>query len=231
MMRIVLLGPPGSGKGVQASELQRRLGIPHIASGDLLRAHVRDHTPLGQRAAPFMNRGDLVPDDLTLDIMAARLSDPDAQQGYLLDGFPRTLPQAQELERRLAGAGQRLDAVIFLRVPEQELLRRLSGRRTCPNCNAIYHINTMPPQTPDICDKCGARLIQRQDERPEVVRNRLRVYAEQTQPLLDYYQDKGMLHEMDGTRGVDPVLAEIATIVEGARQPRQRRASRSQRSP
>ena len=218
MTRIILLGPPGSGKGTKASAMQQRWGIPHIASGDLLRAHVRDSTDLGRRAKPFMDRGDLVPDDLILDMMADRLAHPDAQQGCLLDGFPRTLPQAQELERRLAGAGQRLDAVIFLRVPEQELLRRLSGRRTCPDCNAIYHINTMPPQTPDICDKCGARLIQRQDERPEVVRNRLRVYAEQTQPLLDYYQDKGMLHEVDGTRGVDPVLAEIATIVQQARQ-------------
>ena len=217
MMRIVLLGPPGSGKGVQASALQRRLGIPHIASGDLLRAHVRDHTPLGQRAAPFMNRGDLVPDDLTLDIMAARLADPDVQQGYLLDGFPRTLPQALVLDQRLRDLGQRLDAVIFLRVPEPELLRRLSGRLICPNCNAIYQTQTMPPKQQGICDKCGAALIQRPDEQPEVVQNRLRVYARETQPLLDYYRSQGLLHEVDGTTGLARVSALIIGIVEGAR--------------
>ncbi|MDH4179053.1 MAG: adenylate kinase [Armatimonadota bacterium] len=213
MMRIVLLGPPGSGKGTQASALQQRRAIPHIASGDLLRAHIADNTDLGRRAKPFMDRGDLVPDDLILDMMAARLAEPDAQNGYTLDGFPRTVAQARDLDQRLQALGHPLDAVICLRVPESELLRRLSGRRICPNCNAIYHVDTMPPKLKDICDHCGSALIQRQDERPDVVRNRLRVYAEQTEPLLDYYQSRGLLHEIDGTIGVDRVLAEVAEVV------------------
>ncbi len=216
MMRIVLLGPPGSGKGTQASALQERRGIPHIASGDLLRANVADGTDLGRRAKPFMDRGDLVPDDLILDMMAERLAQPDAQNGYALDGFPRTVAQAHALDRRLQQLGQRLDAVIYLQVPEPELLRRLSGRRICPNCNDIYHLDTMPPRQEGVCDTCGSALIQRQDERPEVVRNRLLVYAEQTEPLLDHYRSEGLLHEVDGTIGVDRVLAEIADIVERA---------------
>jgi adenylate kinase len=216
MMRIVLLGPPGSGKGTQASALQERRGIPHIASGDLLRAHVADHTELGRRAKPFMDRGDLVPDDLILDMMAARLAQPDAQNGYALDGFPRTVAQAHALDQRLQQLGQRLDAVIYLQVPEPELLRRLSGRRICHSCNAIYHLDTMPPKQEGICDACGSPLIQRQDERPEVVRNRLLVYAEQTEPLLDHYRSEGLLHGVDGIIGVDRVLAEIDDIVERA---------------
>ncbi|UCC69807.1 MAG: adenylate kinase [Armatimonadota bacterium] len=217
-MRIVLLGPPGSGKGTQASALQQRRAIPHIASGDLLRAHIADNTDLGRRARPFMDRGDLVPDDLILDMMAARLVEPDAQNGYTLDGFPRTVAQARDLDQRLQALGHRLDAVIYLRVPEDELLRRLSGRRICPNCNAIYHVDTMPPNQKDICDHCGSALIQRQDERPEVVRNRLQVYAEQTEPLLEYYQSRRLLHEIDGTIGVDRVLAEVAEAVGRASQ-------------
>lgn len=213
MMRIVLLGPPGSGKGTQASALHARRGIPHIASGDLLRAHVAQDTPLGRRAKPFMDRGDLVPDELIVDMMAARLGEPDAQSGYALDGFPRTVAQAQALDARLQALGQPLDAAIYLRVPEAELLRRLSGRRICPNCNAIYHLDTMPPEKEGICDHCGTALIQRQDERPDVVRNRLQVYAEQTEPLLDYYRSQDLLQEIDGTIGVERILAEIADLL------------------
>ncbi len=214
MTRILMLGPPGSGKGTQASALRRRQGILHIASGDLLRAHVADDTELGRRAKPFMDRGDLVPDELILDMMSDRLSQPDAQRGYILDGFPRTLAQAETLDRRLQELGQRLHAAIYLQVPEAELLRRLSGRRTCPSCNAIYHLDTMPSAKEGICDLCGSALIQREDERPDVVRNRLEVYAHQTEPLLHYYRDCGLLYEIDGTIGVDRVLARIADIVE-----------------
>lgn len=217
MMRIILLGPPGSGKGTQASALEARESIPHIASGDLLRANVRDHTELGRRAKPYMDRGELVPDDLILDMMAERLSEPDARQGYVLDGFPRTVAQAEALAERLEQLGAQLDAVVYLNVPEAEILRRLSGRRTCPSCNAIYHVDTMPPRRAGVCDKCGTALIQRDDERPEVVRNRLEVYAEQTQPLLDYYRQRGLLREIDGMIGVENVLREIGAIVGTAR--------------
>jgi adenylate kinase len=217
MMRIILLGPPGSGKGTQASALEARESIPHIASGDLLRANVRDHTELGRRAKPYMDRGELVPDDLILDMMAERLSEPDARQGYVLDGFPRTVAQAEALAERLEQLGAQLDAVVYLNVPEAEILRRLSGRRTCPSCNAIYHVDTMPPRRAGVCDKCGAALIQRDDERPEVVRNRLEVYAEQTQPLLDYYRQRGLLREIDGMIGVENILREIGAIVGTAR--------------
>lgn len=213
MMRIVLLGPPGSGKGTQASALARRRGIAHIASGDILRANVREGTELGRRAAPYMERGELVPDELILDMMAARLAEPDAAEGYALDGFPRTVAQAEALDGRLSEMRQRLEAVIYLEVPEAELLRRLSGRRVCPDCNAIYQLATMAPKREGICDACGAELIQRKDEQPEVVRTRLQVYARETEPLLDYYRRTGLLHQVDGTIGVGNVLAEIDRIV------------------
>ncbi len=213
MIRIVLLGPPGSGKGTQASVLEKRRGVVHIASGDLLRANVRDNTALGQQAKPYMDRGELVPDGLILDMMADRLSQPDAQKGYVLDGFPRTVKQAEALGERLSKLRQDLDAVIYLRVPEAEILRRLGGRRTCPQCNAVYHVDTMPPKQEGVCDKCGTKLVQRDDEKPEVIQKRLTVYSEQTQPLLDYYRERGLLQEIDGTIGVDNVIAEIEAIV------------------
>lgn len=212
-MRIVLLGPPGSGKGTQASALERKWGVAHISSGDLLRGHVKAGSELGRRAQPFMDRGDLVPDELILDMMEQRLSEPDAERGFALDGFPRTVAQAEALERRLAGRGQSLEAVIFLQVPEEELLRRLGGRRVCPQCHAIYQLETMPPKVEGVCNRCGAALVQRQDEQVEVVRNRLRVYAEQTEPLLAYYRGQGLLHEIDGTIGVENVMGEIARLV------------------
>jgi adenylate kinase len=218
MMRIVLLGPPGSGKGTQATAIEERWGLPHIASGDLLRAHVKDDSELGRRARPYMERGDLVPDSLIIDMMAERLSQSDAQQGYVLDGFPRTVAQAEALDARLAALGQQVDAVVYLEVPEAEILRRLSGRRICPHCGAIYQLDTMPPAQEGVCDKCGAALVQRTDEQPEVVRNRLRVYEVQTEPLLAYYQAQRRLHKVDGTIGVDNVMKEIARLLEEASQ-------------
>jgi adenylate kinase len=215
MTRLVLLGPPGSGKGTQASVLKERWGVAHISSGDLLRANVKGGTELGQRAKPYMDRGDLVPDELILDMMEKRMSEPDAQRGFALDGFPRTVAQAEALEKRLAGIGQPLHAVIYLNVPEQELLRRLSGRRTCSQCNAIYQIHTMAPKVEGVCDKCDGTLIQREDEKEDVVRNRLQVYAQQTEPLLKFYRDLGLLHEIDGTIGVDNVMAAIKRLLDG----------------
>jgi adenylate kinase len=220
MMRILLLGPPGSGKGTQASALQKRWGLPHISSGDLLRAQVKNNTELGGRAKPFMETGDLVPDELIIDMMAERMSEPDAVSGYVLDGFPRTVAQAEALDARLAVLGQDLDAVISLEVPEPEILRRLLGRLTCssPNCNAIYQVDTMPPRRPGLCDKCGSALIQRADEDPAVIRKRLAVYAEQTAPLLYYYRHTGRLHQIDGTIGVENVVKEIARLLESTRE-------------
>jgi adenylate kinase len=215
MTRLVLLGPPGSGKGTQASALKERWRIAHISSGDLLRANVKDGTELGQRAKPYMDRGDLVPDELILDMMEKRMSEPDAQRGFALDGFPRTVAQAVALGERLTGMGQHLHAVIYLSVPEQELLRRLSGRRTCSQCNAIYQIHTMAPKVEGVCDKCGGTLVQREDEQEDVVRNRLQVYVQQTEPLLKFYRDLGLLHEIDGTIGVENVMAAIKQLLDG----------------
>lgn len=218
MRRILLLGPPGSGKGTQATALQERWGWPHISSGDLLRAHVKDDTGLGRKARPYMERGDLVPDGLIIDMMAERLSEADAAQGYVLDGFPRTVAQAEALDARLAELGLELDAVISLEVPETEILRRLSGRLVCsnPGCNAIYQVDTMPPRQPGVCDRCGDALIQRADEDPAVVRKRLAVYEQQTAPLLEYYEGSGRLHRVDGTIGVENVVAEIARLLKEA---------------
>jgi adenylate kinase len=217
MIRIVLLGPPGSGKGTQAIKLAKRRGIAHIASGDLLRANVRDGTELGRRAKPYMDRGELVPDELILDMMSERLSQPDAQEGYVLDGFPRTVAQAEALEARLREMGRDLDAVIYLRVPEEEIQRRLAGRRTCVACHAVYHVDTMPSEKEDVCDKCSGDLIRRDDETPEVIHTRLEVYEEQTRPLLDFYRRQELLREIDGTIGVDNVVREIERLVGAAR--------------
>jgi len=218
MRRILLLGPPGSGKGTQATALKGRWDLPHLSSGDLLRAHVKEDTALGQQAKPFMERGELVPDALIIEMMAERLSQPDAARGYVLDGFPRTVAQAEALDARLAELGQDLDAVISLDVPEAEILRRLSGRLTCSNasCNAIYQVDTMPPKQAGVCDKCGSALLQRADEEPAVIQKRLAVYAQQTAPLLDYYRQTGRLHEVDGTIGVENVVREIARLVASA---------------
>ena len=218
MRRILLLGPPGSGKGTQATALKGRWDLPHLSSGDLLRAHVKEDTALGQQAKPFMERGELVPDALIIEMMAERLSQPDAAGGYVLDGFPRTVAQAEALDARLAELKQELDAVISLHVPEAEILRRLSGRLTCsnPSCNAIYQVDTMPPKQAGVCDKCGSALIQRADEEPAVIQRRLAVYAQQTAPLLDYYRRTGRLHAVDGTIGVENVVKEIARLVASA---------------
>ncbi len=216
MMRILLLGPPGSGKGTQATALKNQWSLLHLSSGDLLRAHVKGQTALGQRAQPYMDRGELVPDGLIIDMMADRMSQPDAAAGYVLDGFPRTEAQAEALDRRLKELGQELDAVVYLDVPEAEIMRRISGRLTCPQCNAIYQTETMAPKVAGKCDKCGHDLVQRADEDPEVVKKRLEVYDAQTSPLLDYYRRTGRLHAIDGTIGVENVMREVRSILEAA---------------
>ncbi|HIE08756.1 MAG TPA: adenylate kinase [Armatimonadetes bacterium] len=192
-MRIVMLGGPGAGKGTHAGYISERLGIPHIASGDILREEVALGTDLGKKAKSYMERGLLVPDDLVEGMIARRLSRPDAERGFILDGFPRTVEQARWLERFLKGNGWGLDAVVNLVVPDWKIIRRLANRRICKNCGAIYNLVTMPPKRDMVCDKCGGELYQRRDDREEVVRERLRVYRKQTAPLVAYYRGRGLL--------------------------------------
>ncbi len=202
---VVLMGPPGAGKGTQAKRLAERLGVPHVASGDLFRWHVHNDTPLGRLARPYMERGELVPDDVTIEMVMDRLQQPDCARGALLDGFPRTVPQAQALDERLAQRGWCVQVVPFIRVSEEVLVRRLAGRWICRNCGAVYHSEFRPPKTPGVCDVCGGPLYQREDDRPETARRRLRVYFEQTEPVLAYYERQGLLVEIDGERTIDEV--------------------------
>ncbi len=208
-MRLVFLGPPGAGKGTQARELAREWQVPHVATGDMLREALAAGTPLGRRAKDYMDRGALVPDDVIVGLIAERLKRPDATRGFILDGFPRTIPQAEALDRLLKDLGQQLDHVIFFEVSEEELLRRLTGRRSCPACQSTYHIVSAPPRREGICDKCGTALIQRADDSEATVRNRLKVYGSQTAPLLDYYRRRGRLTTVPGEGAIDSIRTAI----------------------
>ncbi len=217
-MNIILLGPPGAGKGTQADLLQQKLGIPHVASGDLFRYNLQNETELGRLAQTYMERGELVPDGVTIAMVRERLEQPDCANGVILDGFPRTIPQAEALSEMLQAMGRSLDLVILIKVSEEELVRRLSGRRICRSCGATYHIEFNPPKQPGVCDICGGELYQREDDKPETVRNRLKVYFEQTAPLIDYYRQKDLLREVDGKGDIETVkknLLEIIRAVKG----------------
>lgn len=204
MNRIVFLGPPGAGKGTQAAKLATALHVPHLSTGDLLRAAVAAGTALGREAEGHMNAGRLVPDDLVLQILKERLAGPDAAEGFLLDGFPRNLPQAERLAQITS-----LDAVLSFELPAALLIERLSGRRLCPRCQSVYNVVTQPPTVANRCDKDGTELIQRPDDRPEAIATRLAVYAEQTAPLLSYYQQSGLLRPVDATGSPDEVAARV----------------------
>ncbi|MDN5346968.1 MAG: adenylate kinase [Clostridia bacterium] len=209
VMKLVLLGPPGAGKGTQAQEISRRLNIPHISTGDMFRAAVAAGTPLGLQAKAFMDAGKLVPDEVTIGIVRERLQAEDCAPGFLLDGFPRTLPQAQALDGILAERGIELDAVLDLEVPREELLKRLTGRRVCKSCGATFHLLFNPPRDRDRCDHCGGKLIQRDDDREETVSRRLDVYEEQTAPLVEYYRRQGKLKTINGNQDIPRVLEAI----------------------
>ena len=212
-MRVAFLGPPGAGKGTQARELAREWGVPHVATGDMLREAASAGTPLGREAKAYMDTGALVPDGVIIRMIAERLRRPDALKGFLLDGFPRTIAQAEGLERLLEDLGQPLERVVYFEVSEPELLRRLTGRRVCRACQTAYHVVSAPSKSPGVCDRCGGELYQREDDSEATVRNRLEVYARQTTPLLAYYRQRGLLATVSGEGPIEAVRRAIRAAV------------------
>jgi adenylate kinase len=207
-VRVIFVGSPGAGKGTQAARLAEHLGVPRVATGDMLREAIASGTPLGRQAEPLMGRGKLVPDDLLIALVRDRIARPDCGRGFVLDGFPRTVRQAEGLAEM--SEGEVSDWTVFsIRVPREELLRRLSGRRWCPRCQATYHVTSNPPKVEGVCDRDGASLVQRRDDREEVVARRLREYERQTEPLVDYYRDRADLIEIDGNRAMEAVFADL----------------------
>ena len=212
-MKIVMLGAPGAGKGTQAKMIAEKYSIPHISTGDIFRANIKEGTPLGLEAKSYMDQGKLVPDELTVKILLDRVAKDDCKNGYVLDGFPRTIPQANVLKEALDAQNDRIDYAINVDVPDENIVRRMSGRRACVTCGATYHIEHVPPKKEGICDKCGSNLILRDDDKPETVLNRLKIYHEQTQPLIDFYNNEGILKEVDGTIDVKDVFENITKIL------------------
>lgn len=212
-MKIIMLGAPGAGKGTQAKMIAAKYGIPHVSTGDIFRANIKNGTELGKKAKTYMDAGQLVPDSLTVDLLIDRISQEDCVNGYVLDGFPRTIPQAQCLEDALKARGEAVDYAINVEVPDSNIINRMGGRRACVTCGATYHLVHIPPKTEGICDKCGSELILRDDDKPETVQNRLKVYHEQTQPLIDFYSAKGVLKEVDGTQDMNAVFEDIVKIL------------------
>lgn len=212
-MKIIMLGAPGAGKGTQAQMIADKFNIPHISTGDIFRANIKNGTELGKKAKEFMDKGQLVPDELTVQLLLDRVANEDCKNGYVLDGFPRTIPQADVLGNELTKLGDKVDFAINVDVPDENIVRRMSGRRACLKCGATYHIEHIPPKKEGICDKCGSELVQREDDKPETVQNRLSVYHEQTQPLIDYYDKKNILKTVDGTKDMQEVFSNIVGIL------------------
>ncbi|MEW6140508.1 MAG: adenylate kinase [Thermodesulfobacteriota bacterium] len=214
-MRIVLLGGPGSGKGTQAKKLTEELRIPQISTGDIFRAAVKEGTPMGLRAKEYMEKGELVPDEVVVGVVEERLSKPDLENGYMLDGFPRTLPQAEALDKILGAQGKSIDHAVLVDVPDEELIKRLAGRRTCKNseCGAMFHVMFNPPKQEGICDKCGGELYQRADDQEATIRERLTVYNSQTAPLIAYYENKGLLRRVEGVGPIDQIYDSIKRVL------------------
>ncbi len=208
-LRLVMLAPPGAGKGTQSRILSRRHGIPHIETGNILRAAMRNGTELGQKAARFIDDGNLVPDDVMEQLVFQRLGEPDCEDGFVLDGFPRTIPQARATQTKLQESERRLSAVVFLDVSEDVIYERLEDRRVCSNCGRTYHLREKPPETEGVCDNCGSELVRREDDTRDAIRRRLKVYRERTRPLLDFYRRRDLLLEVDGERSIEEVEREI----------------------
>ncbi|MBX7840932.1 MULTISPECIES: adenylate kinase [Staphylococcus] len=213
-MNIILMGLPGAGKGTQASEIVKKFPIPHISTGDMFRKAIKDETDLGKEAKSYMDRGELVPDEVTVGIVKERISEDDAKKGFLLDGFPRTIDQAEALNSIMAELDRNIDAVINIEVPEEELMNRLTGRRICENCGTTYHLVFNPPKVEGICDLDGGKLYQREDDNPETVSNRLKVNVKQSKPILEYYDNKGVLKNIDGSKDIEEVTTDIIDILD-----------------
>ena len=208
-MKIIMLGAPGAGKGTQAKMIADKYSVPHISTGDIFRANIKNGTALGMEAKTYMDAGKLVPDELTVKILLDRVAQEDCKNGYVLDGFPRTIPQAEVLDKALTELGDQVDYAINVDVPDENIVNRMSGRRACLACGATYHIVHVPPKAEGVCDRCGKELVLRDDDKPETVLNRLKVYHDQTQPLIDYYTEKGILKTVDGTVDMQDVFAAI----------------------
>lgn len=213
IMKIIMLGAPGAGKGTQAKLIADTYGLPHVSTGDIFRMNIKNGTQLGMEAKTYMDQGLLVPDELTVRILLDRVGQDDCKNGYVLDGFPRTIPQAEVLEDALSKLGDQIDFAINVEVPDENIIRRMGGRRACLACGATYHIEHVPPKKDGICDTCGQELVLRDDDKPETVKNRLRVYQEQTQPLIDFYTKKGVLRTVDGTQDMQDVFNAIKAIL------------------
>ena len=213
-MKIIMLGAPGAGKGTQAKLIAEKYNIPHISTGDIFRANIKEGTELGKEAKQYMDKGQLVPDELTVRILLDRVAKEDCKNGYVLDGFPRTIPQAEVLDTEVAKLGDKIDFAIDVAVPDENIIKRMSGRRSCPGCGRTYHIVHIPPKKEGICDDCGKELVLRDDDKPETVKSRLDVYHKQTQPLIDYYSKQNILRTVDGTKDMDDVFTAITAFLE-----------------
>ena len=212
-MKIVMLGAPGAGKGTQAIKIADKYDIPHISTRDIFRANIKGGTELGQKAKSYIDKGELVPDEVTIGMLLDRIAQDDCKNGYVLDGFPRTIPQAESLTEALKSQGDQIDFALNIDVPDEAIIERMSGRRACPKCGATYHIVYAAPKTENICDKCGTELIIRSDDKPETVKDRLNVYHQQTEPLIAYYKTAGVLREVDGTQELPKVFEDVVAIL------------------
>ena len=212
-MKIIMLGAPGAGKGTQAKKIADLCKVPHISTGDIFRANIKQGTELGKKAKTYMDAGELVPDELVCDLVVDRIQQDDCTEGFILDGFPRTIPQAEALTNALNAIEQKMEYALNIDVPDENIIHRMAGRRACVGCGATYHVEFNPPKVQDVCDVCGEALVLRDDDKPETVMNRLNVYNEQTKPLIDYYEKQGIVHTIDGTQTMDQVVSDIRKIL------------------